>query len=61
MAHFFIRGKKLSFFVEFPKMGRADLRDFKKGIDENMSIDNSTHSLFGVSKASSDLLVQEYG
>ena len=34
---------------------------FKKGIDENMSIDNSTHSLFGVSKASSDLLVQEYG
>ena len=34
---------------------------FKKGIDETMSLDNSTHSLFGVSKASSDLLVQEYG
>ena len=34
---------------------------FKKGIDENMSIDNCTHSLFGVSKASSDLMVQEYG
>ena len=34
---------------------------FKKGIDETMSIDNSTHSLFGVSKAASDLLVQEYG
>ena len=33
MAHFFIREKKLSFFVEFPKMGRADLRDFKKGIE----------------------------
>ena len=33
----------------------------KKGIDENMSIDNSTHSLFGVSKASADLMVQEYG
>jgi CDP-paratose 2-epimerase len=34
---------------------------FEKGIDENMSIDNCTHSLFGVSKASADLLVQEYG
>lgn len=31
------------------------------GIDESMSIDASTHSLFGVSKASADLLVQEYG
>ena len=34
---------------------------FKKGISESMSIDNSTHSLFGVSKVASDLLVQEYG
>lgn len=32
-----------------------------RGIDESMSIDNSTHSLFGVSKAAADLLVQEYG
>lgn len=31
------------------------------GIDETMSIDGSTHSLFGVSKAAADLLVQEYG
>ncbi|OHC74005.1 MAG: NAD-dependent epimerase [Rhodospirillales bacterium RIFCSPLOWO2_12_FULL_58_28] len=31
------------------------------GIDEGMSIDNSMHSLFGVSKAASDLMVQEYG
>ena len=31
------------------------------GIDETMSIDNSTHSLFGVSKVSADLLVQEFG
>jgi len=31
------------------------------GIDTTMSIDSSTHSLFGVSKASADLLVQEYG
>ena len=34
---------------------------FERGIDENMSIDKSTHSLFGVSKASADLVVQEYG
>ena len=31
------------------------------GIDESMSIDGSTHSLFGASKAAADLLVQEYG
>jgi CDP-paratose 2-epimerase len=31
------------------------------GIDTSMSIDQSTHSLFGVSKAAADLLVQEYG
>jgi len=31
------------------------------GIPEAMSIDRSTHSLFGVSKLSADLLVQEYG
>lgn len=32
-----------------------------RGIDESMSIDTSTHSLFGVSKTAADLLVQEYG
>jgi CDP-paratose 2-epimerase len=31
------------------------------GIDEAMSIDGSMHSLFGVSKAAADLMVQEYG
>ena len=31
------------------------------GIDTAMSIDRSMHSLFGVSKASADLMVQEYG
>lgn len=34
---------------------------FKKGIDEKMSLDQTTHSLFGASKLSADLLVQEYG
>jgi CDP-paratose 2-epimerase len=31
------------------------------GIDITMSIDQSTHSLFGVSKTAADLLVQEFG
>jgi CDP-paratose 2-epimerase len=31
------------------------------GIDENMSVDGSTHSLFGASKLAADVLVQEYG
>jgi CDP-paratose 2-epimerase len=31
------------------------------GVDVHMSIDHSTHSLFGVSKAAADLMVQEYG
>tara|TARA_B100000886_G_C20375600_1_gene471647 strand:+ start:45 stop:1088 length:1044 start_codon:yes stop_codon:yes gene_type:complete len=32
-----------------------------RGIDETMSLDNCTHSFFGVSKSYADLLVQEYG
>jgi CDP-paratose 2-epimerase len=31
------------------------------GIDEQLTIDQSKHSLFGASKAAADLLVQEYG
>src|SRR4051794_2665638 len=34
---------------------------YHPGVDTSMSIDRSTHSLFGVSKAAADLLVQEYG
>ncbi len=33
----------------------------QNGVDESMSIDATLHSLFGASKASADLLVQEYG
>ncbi|MFA7691649.1 MAG: NAD-dependent epimerase/dehydratase family protein [Candidatus Hydrogenedentes bacterium] len=32
-----------------------------EGIDESMSIDQCKHSLFGVSKAAADIMVQEYG
>jgi CDP-paratose 2-epimerase len=34
---------------------------FKNGIDEEMSIDNTKHSLFGASKVAADVLAQEYG
>lgn len=42
---------------------RYDFADpqFKDGINENFSIDQTKHSLFGASKAASDLVVQEYG
>jgi CDP-paratose 2-epimerase len=33
----------------------------RHGIDETMTIDASTHSVFGVSKAAADLMVQEFG
>lgn len=51
----------------FLKMKKLDSRweydgeFFEVGINETMSLDNCTHSLFGVSKTASDLLVQEYG
>ncbi len=35
--------------------------EFSNGIDESMSIDASTHSVFGASKVAADVLVQEYG
>ena len=34
---------------------------YADGIDETMSIDDTKHSLFGVSKVAADVLVQEYG
>ena len=34
---------------------------WQQGIPEAMSLDQSTHSLFGVSKVAADVLVQEYG
>jgi CDP-paratose 2-epimerase len=34
---------------------------FTRGIDEQMTIDHSKHSVFGASKVAADVLVQEYG
>lgn len=38
----------------------ADL-EYQTGINEDFSIDQSKHSLFGASKVAADILVQEYG
>mgnify|MGYP001573402182 CR=1 FL=1 len=34
---------------------------YQQGIDEHMSLDRTTHSIFGVSKMAADVMVQEYG
>lgn len=50
--------------LKFKEMSlRYDFKEKKdeNGIDEKFNIDNCTHSLFGVSKLSADLIVQEYG
>lgn len=39
----------------------ADDHPYADGISEDMSIDNTLHSLFGASKVAADVLVQEYG
>lgn len=51
---------------ELPLIELATRWDYSRledseGISEDCRIDRSTHSLFGVSKASADLMVQEYG
>ena len=46
------------------KSKRWELKEnnkYYRGIDENFSIDDCTHSFFGVSKTYADLIVQEYG
>ena len=51
---------KLS-LIEKKKRWEVNNKNYWNGIDENFSIDNCTHSFFGVSKSYGDLLVQEYG
>ena len=48
--------------VEQEKRWEIDSKHrYFKGIAEDMSIDQSKHSLFGASKVAADVLVQEYG
>ena len=41
--------------------GTTPTRRCAEGIDETMSLDHCTHSLFGASKVAADVLTQEYG
>lgn len=52
----FLPLEELSTRLELPES-----HHWHDGIGTDMSIDLTTHSLFGVSKAAADLLVQEYG
>ncbi|WP_440652524.1 NAD-dependent epimerase/dehydratase family protein [Candidatus Pelagibacter sp. HIMB1542] len=52
---------KLSFIEKKNRIDLNKKNKLFKGIDETFSLDRSTHSLFGVSKTYSDLLVQEFG
>lgn len=47
--------------IELEKRYAIDDQHYSTGIDESMSIDQTTHSLFGASKAAGDLIAQEYG
>lgn len=59
-----VYGNTPNFLPLVPDASRLDLppeHQYYNGIDTTMSVDQSLHSLFGVSKLSGDLLVQEYG
>lgn len=47
--------------VELDKRWEYHEDYWKNGIDENFTIDQSKHSLFGASKVAADIMVQEYG
>ena len=60
-----VYGHRPNFLTLVEKKLRYEIKKnhkyYKKGIDEKMSLDQTTHSIFGASKLSADLLVQEYG
>ena len=52
---------KLAFGEKKKRFELKKSHKYFRGICESLSLDNCTHSLFGVSKAYADLAVQEYG
>ena len=52
---------KLSLIEKTKRWELKKNNSYYQGIDEKFSIDNCTHSFFGVSKSYADLIVQEYG
>jgi CDP-paratose 2-epimerase len=51
---------RLALIEEETRWDYAD-PEYRSGISEHFSIDQSLHSLFGASKVASDVMVQEYG
>lgn len=51
----------LDFIETDTRFELEDTHTYYNGIDETFSIDNTMHSLFGCSKTSADMYVQEYG
>lgn len=47
--------------VELETRWEFAAEELRLGVNESFPIDQSTHSLFGVSKSAADLMVQEYG
>lgn len=60
-----VYGDKINYENFIEKKTRYEIskknRYYKNGIDENLPIDQSMHSLFGCSKLSADIMVQEFG
>ena len=59
-----IYGDNPNFLPLVEKKTRWEIKSshkFNSGIDETMSIDDCTHSFFGVSKSYADFLAQEFG
>lgn len=52
---------KLPFIEKRTRWELPRWHKYYKGIDENMSLDNCLHSIFGASKVAADIMVQEYG
>lgn len=55
-----VYGDTPNFLPLVEKETRFECDELPEGIDERMSLDNSMHSPFGVSKMAGDLYVQEY-
>jgi len=52
---------RIEFLEDDKRYTPVDIEKYCEGIDENMSIDQTLHSVFGASKVSADVMVQEYG
>ena len=56
-----VYGDRPNYLPLVEKEKRWDYADGLDGIDENMSIDQCLHSIFGASKVAADVMCQEFG